>query len=83
MQTVADDLIRRAGARAISVSCTELPLVFGLQRDGSMRGDGRGTTVVNSTRALAGAFLRACLTLQARVLLDVLSSSDLQVARTT
>lgn len=76
VQRVADDLIRQAGARAISVSCTELPLVFGLQRDGRMRGEGHGAAIVNSTRALAEAFLRACLRLQARVLLASLSPSD-------
>lgn len=80
VQHVVDDLVRSQGARAICVSCTELPLVFGPQRGGGMRGEARGAAIVNSTKALAEAFLRACLTLQARVLRDALTPSDRQVA---
>jgi aspartate racemase len=83
VQRVASALVREAGVQALCVSCTELPLVFGPQRGGDRRGDGHGAAIVNSTRALAEAFLHACLMLQARVLHEALSSPDLQMVRTT
>jgi aspartate racemase len=68
VQAAADELCERHGVQALSLSCTELPLVFGPQRGGAGKGEARGRPVVNSTRALAHAFVRAALRLQAREL---------------
>ena len=68
VQTAVDALCDRHEVQALSLSCTELPLVFGAQRGGGIKGDARGRPVVNSTRALAHSFVRAALRLQAREL---------------
>lgn len=70
VQSVLDAL--RAGGRvqAVCLACTELPLVFGPQRDGTVRGDAAGLAVVSSTRALAHAFVRQALCIQAQLLGD-------------
>lgn len=74
LQPVVDRLIHHAGVCAVCLACTELPLVFGPQRDGSFRGEARGAAFVNSTRALAHAFLKQALRLQVRVLMARLSN---------
>ena len=68
VQAAVDALCADAGVHALSLSCTELPLVFGPQRGGAVKGEARGRPVVSSTRALAHSFVRAALRLQAREL---------------
>jgi|GEM_PF-108749 len=67
VQRAADELVA-AGAKALSLSCTELPLVFGPQRDGTVRGSVASCPVANSTRALARAYLNVALQLQEETL---------------
>lgn len=68
VQRAASHLIEDRGAAALCLACTELPLVFGMRRDGTFRGDAGGRPVVNATRALALAFLRTCLSIEADAL---------------
>ncbi len=69
LQGVVDELVGNADVAAFCLACTELPLVFGPQLNGAIRGDGHGRPVVNATRALAAQFLRQALLIQARALL--------------
>jgi aspartate racemase len=71
LQEVVDAMHAEHAPAAICLSCTELPLVFGPQRTGVVKGDSHGVPIVNSTRALAHVFVRECLRLQARELLSV------------
>jgi aspartate racemase len=68
VQMAVDALCEHGDVQALSLSCTELPLVFGTQRGGATKGDAHGRPVVNSTRALAHSFLQTALRLQVREL---------------
>lgn len=72
LQTVVDRMIDANRPAAFCLSCTELPLAFGPQRNGLVKGASHSIPVINSTRALARVFVRECLRMQARELQKLL-----------
>jgi aspartate racemase len=85
VQHAVDHLCDDVKLSAICLSCTELPLVFGPQLEGSSKGQFHGRLVINSTQALAHRFLHAALLMQAGHLRAALSEqeTDNDYGRTT
>lgn len=75
VQAAVDRLTDADRPAAFCLACTELPLVFGAQRDATLKGSSHGIPVINATRALAQVFVRECLRMQARELVAVLNSA--------